>query len=292
MAFEIITDAASNLGMKIAKENNITIIPFSYFSNEKEYFCDDTEAFDDNAYYESIRKGKKITTSQINPARYMEYMEPMLKAGRDILFIGLSSGVSGSFASAQIAKKELLEKYPRRSIVLVDSLGASLGEGLLVLRAAKCRSNGMDIDETAKRIKFFRDRMYQVFIVDDLIHLRRTGRLSNFSAIMGSVLSIKPLLKGNDEGKIVAFNKIRGRRQAIKTMAEKYGALVKNPNKQLVGISHANCEADAKYLAQLIKQKFVPSDILIVKHEPVTGSHIGPGALALYFEGDAGVRLK
>jgi len=137
-----------------------------------------------------------------------------------------------------------------------------------------------------------RPKIYQVFIVDDLMHLRRTGRLSNISAVVGSVLGIKPLLKGNEEGKIVAFEKIRGRKQAIKAMAEKYYALAENTVKQLVGISYAGCREDAEYLAGLIRQKFPPKEIMIVRHEPVTGSHIGPGSLALYFEGGSSVRFE
>lgn len=292
MTFSIITDSTANLDSALAKKYDIGILPFSYFMKGKEYRCLNTEEFRCKEYYDEIRRGVEVNTVQINPQGYMDFMEPLLQAGQDILFVGLSSGISGSFASACMARQELLEKYPQREIRLIDSYGAALGEGLLVLRAVKCRENGMSLEETAERILKLRSRMYQVFIVDDLMHLRRTGRLSNVSALVGYILGIKPLLKGNEEGKIVAFGKIRGRKQAIRSMAEKYIALAQNASQQTVGISHADCEEDALYLMELLKKNLPPKEFLLVKHEPVTGSHIGPGALALYFEGDETVRLK
>lgn len=290
MSFAIVTDTTANLETRTAQRNDITVIPLSYFVGGQEYTCTDTDSYDDIGFYDSIKGGAAVTTSQVNPQNYIEHMEPLLKQGKDILFIGLSSGISGSFASAQIARTQLLESYPERTIHLIDSLGASLGEGLLVMRAVKFRDSGMSIDDTAVNISIVRDRMYQVFIVDDLMHLRRTGRLSNISAVVGSVLGIKPLLKGNEEGKIVAFDKIRGRKAAINAMAEKYYTLAEDTIKQLVGISYAGCREDAEYLAGLIRKKHPTKEIMMVRHEPVTGSHIGPGSLALYFEGCENVR--
>lgn len=291
MSYAIVTDSTANLDKKQLEENGVIAIPFSYFLEGKEYTCDDLEKFDDKGYYEAIRNGAKVTTSQINPQIYMDYFEPILKEGKDLIFIGISSGVSGSFASAEMAKKQLEETYPERRMELIDSLGAGLGEGLLVLKAAKCRANEMDITETAERIRSFCKRIYQVFIVDDLMYLKRTGRLSNVSAAVGTVLGIKPLLKGSAEGKIVAFEKIRGRKKCIKTMAEKYASLAKSPTNQTVGISYADCRGDAEYLANLIREKAEPKEIIITKHEPATASHLGPGALALFFVGDEEVRF-
>ena len=283
--FDIITDSTANLTQNQIKENGIREIPFPYFSEGQERpFCA-LEEFDDVKYYSDIKNGLKITTSQINPQKYIDFFRPSLEEGSDILFIGLSSGISGSFTS-------LAEEFPERKIELIDSLGASLGEGLLALQAAKYRADGVQLTETAEKIIAMRERMYQVFTVDDLMHLKRTGRLSNAGAIIGTVLGIKPLLKGNPEGKIVAFEKIRGRTRTITAMAEKYLSLVKNAETQTVGIAHANCREDAEQLAKLIREKLPPKEILIVKYEPVTGSHVGPGALALFFEGDSGVRTK
>lgn len=291
-AFDIITDSTANLTQKLIKENSVIEIPFPYFTEGKEpSFCT-LEEFDDVKYYADIKNGLKVTTSQINPQKYIDFFRPSLENGRDILFIGLSSGISGSFTSATMAREQLAEEFPDRKVELIDSLGASLGEGLLVLQAAKHRADGIQLTETAEKIIDLRERMYQVFTVDDLMHLKRTGRLSNAGAVIGTVLGIKPLLKGNSEGKIVAFEKIRGRARTISAMAEKYFSLVKNAETQTVGIAHANCKADAEQLANLIREKLPPKEILIVKYEPVTGSHVGPGALALFFEGDSDVRTK
>lgn len=292
MSFVIATDTAANLNLKSVKDNDFLIIPLTYSVDGTENMCPPPDDFDDAKYYLGIKNGDKISTSQINPQRYVDYIEPVLAAGKDVLFVGVSSGISGSFASASIAKEQLCEKYPERTIELVDSLGASLGEGLLVLRAAKCRDNGMDIHETAKFLTDARKRIYQFFFVDDLMHLKRTGRLSGGIAILGSVLGIKPLLKGDSEGKIVACGKARGRAQAIKALAEKYFEIAQNTVKQTIGISYANCKEDAECLKRLIMEKLPPMKIIIQKHEPVTGSHLGPGALALYFEGDSEVRNK
>lgn len=289
MAFSIITDSASNLSVDLAAQNDISVIPLPYFCDGVECSCLDFDNFDAAEYYDKMKNGMEVRTSQINPLQYTNYMEKSLKEGKDVLFVGMSSGISGSFTSARMAAEDLLERYPDRRIRMVDSLGASLGEGMLVLRAAKCRANGMDLDETADRLEKLRKCIYQVFIVDDLNHLRRTGRLSNIGTLLGMVLGIRPLLIGSSEGQIVAIAKIRGKKQAIRAMADKYKLLIKNP--QLVGISHCNCPEDVEYLISLLQGEQAPKEILVVKHEPATGSHLGPGSMALYFEGDEDARL-
>lgn len=291
-AFDIITDSTANLTQKLIKENSVIEIPFPYFTEGKEPpFCT-LEEFDDVKYYTDIKNGMKITTSQINPQKYIDFFRPSLENGRDILFIGLSSGISGSFTSATMAREQLAEEFPDRKIELIDSLSAGLGEGLLVLKAASLRADGASIESVVYSILEQRNKLYQVFIADDLIHLKRTGRISNASAIIGTALGIKPLLKGSEEGRIVAFGKIRGRTRAIDAMAEKYFTLAKNPELQTVGITYAGCREDAESLAQKLREKMPPKEFLILKHEPATGSHIGPGSLALFFEGDSDVRTK
>ena len=234
-----------------------------------------------------------VTTSQVNPQSYCEWFEPCLREGLDILFVGMSSGISGSHNSAGMARAQLLEQYPDRRIRLIDSLGAGLGVGLQALRAADYRDKGLDVDQTAELLKTHVRKMYQVFIVDDLMHLRRTGRLSNLSAVVGTMLGIKPLLKGSDQGKIVAFEKIRGRAKAITAMADKFASLIRDMDGQRIGISHTDCEEDARHLIDLMHQRGLPKskEVMLVPHEPVTGSHLGPGSLALFFEGDEDVRL-
>jgi len=190
-------------------------------------------------------------------------------------------------------RTQLLESYPERRIRLIDSLGAGLGVGSLALHAADYRDAGLDVDDAADRLEGHVKRLYQVFIVDDLMHLRRTGRLSNFSAVVGTVLGIKPLLKGNESGKIVAFEKIRGRAKAIEAMADKYADYMRDLDNQRILISHTDCEEDAKHLIGLLHKRGLPAskEVIVIPHEPVTGSHLGPGALALFFEGDEDVRL-
>ncbi|MEE1186210.1 MAG: DegV family protein [Acutalibacteraceae bacterium] len=288
MSFEIYTDTASNLGKKDANKYNLHLIHLPYFVNGKECTYTDLDSFDDKLYYYGLKNGIEVKTSQINPEKYIESFKKQLDEGKDILFIGLSSGVSGSFNSARIAKEELAQQYPDRKIVLFDSLGASLGIGLLVLRAVEYRNKGLSLEETAEKLKDHRERMYQIFIVDDLSHLHRTGRLSGAGKIIGTALGIRPVLKGSAEGKIVVQSKVRGRLGAIKTLADKCINMI--TDKSVIGISYANCLDDAKRLIGLIKEKISVDNILLVKHEPSTGSHLGSGALALYFEGHKGVR--
>ena len=285
--FKLMTDTSANLEPDVISSYDIGVIPFNYYLNGEEHTCMDIAAFDGAAYYGAIRDGANATTSQVTPHRYIEYMEPFLKQGLDILFIGMSSGISGSYSSAETAARELKEEYPERKIITIDTLGASLGEGLFVIRAGEMRNDGADIEEIAATIKEERQKMCQVFTVDDIMHLRRTGRLSNIAAIVGSVLNIKPLLKGNNEGKIVCFQKVRGRKASIKAIAAKYDELVENAGEQTIGIAQADCPNDAAALIELLNANNPPKRILTVCYEPVTGAHVGPGALALFFMGSS-----
>jgi len=279
MSFSIVTDSAANLPLKLLKQHGITAIPFTSYLNGEEFPCDSLESFHDHAYYDAIRDGARITTSQINPDRYVEYLQPMLERGEDILFVGVSSGISGSFASAQIACSQLKETFPDRTIRLVDSLSAALGEGLLVLQGARMRLEGLTLENTAQQLEKLRTRIYHLFTVDDLQHLSRSGRISHVVAT-----------KGSDEGKIVPSGKERGRRRVLQLMAQKYANLVSDAKNHLVAISHADCPQDAELLADMIRTACPPQDVIVAKHEPVTGGHIGPGALALFFFGVDGVR--
>ncbi len=293
MSFEIFTDTSANLTREITEELNIRVIPFSYFIDGKEHICEDISHFDGEAYYNAMKHGVMPKTSQINPARYIEYIEAALADGHDVLYIGMSSGVSGSFASSKIASAHLSEKYPERKIIRIDTLGASLGEGIPVICAARWRNEGRGINDVAEKTGSLVHRMYQVFTVGDLMHLKRNGRLSGIGALLGSALSIKPLLKGDENGKIVNFATARGRRRAIRAMYEKYDALAVRPGHQTVGIAHAGCPEDAELLAEMLREHTSPpAEIITVCYEPVTGAHVGPGTLALFFEGGEGVRNK
>ena len=290
--YEVFTDTSSNLPTPLLRERDIKFLAYSYYIGEEEHRCLDTESFDGAAYYQAIREGREVTTSQINPTRFEEAFEPYLKEEKDILFISMSSGISGSCYSAKLAALELMTRYPERSIEVVDTLSASLGEGIFAVKAADLRDRGVPLDEAAQRLREEAVTMCQVFTVDDLMHLRRMGRLSNFSAILGSMLRIKPILKGNEEGKIVSIAKFRGRRKALDALAEIYNNFVETPEVQTVGIAHADCPEDAAYLAGLLQLDKPPKEILTVCYEPVTGAHVGPDTLALFFLSHPGVRTE
>ena len=285
MSFCIITDTSANLPTPWLRENGVAAVPFSYYIDGRERKCTDTALFDGKKYYSSIREGMKVTTSLVSPSAYSECFRRPLEKGEDLLFISMSSGISGSFQAANLAASYLREDFPERKITLIDSIGASLGEGFLVMKAVELRAIGMGLDETAAEIEQMKTAMCQVFTVDDLMYLRSTGRLSNAKAVIGSVLNIKPLLKGDEAGRIVSFAKARGRRRSIEAVAENYDRLVSDASEQTIGIAHADCMEDVEYLCELLRKNNPPKDILIVDYEPVTGAHVGPGALALFFFG-------
>ena len=288
--FQVITDTSANLPSELTQRNDITVIPFPYYVNGAKHTCLDTEDFDGETFYGAMREGAEITTSQINPQNYLEVMKPILRKGLDILFVGMSSGISGSFHCAELAAEELAEEFPERKIRLVDTLGASLGEGLLVIKAVKDKLLGLSLDDIYNKLIDLRHRLCNIFTVDDLKYLRKGGRLSNLGFIVGTLLQIKPLLKGNEEGKIVAFAKLRGRKKALEELAKRYDEYVVNAGEQTIGIAHADCPEDAERLAELLRRNNPPKEILTVGYEPVTGSHVGPGTLALFFEAREGCR--
>ena len=290
MSYRIFTDTSANLSTDTTEALGITVVPLSYILNGEEYMCTDTRKFDGAGYYGAIRKHASVNTSQVNPFRFEEYMEPALQAGDDILYVGMSSGISGSFASAKMAIEQLKAKSPERDLRAVDTLSASLAEGIVVLKAVEYVNAGMDIDEIERKLNELSYSICQIFMVDDLMHLRRTGRLSNAVALAGSVLQIKPLLIGDEQGKIVCIKKERGRRRAIEGLAKVYEKYVENAGENIVGIAHADCAEDAEHLAARLREIAPPKDIIIECYEPVTGAHVGPDTLALFFVGKPGFR--
>ena len=288
--YEIITDTSANLDVALLRQQGIGVIPFSFYIDGQETRCTDTEQFDTKAFYDGMRRGTPVTTSQLTPQRYLDCFAPLLAAGRDILFVGMSSGVSGSYASARMAAAQLQEEFPQRKLRLVDTLSASLGEGLQVLKAAEYRTAGIDLDTAADRLLEERHRMCQVFTVEDLRYLRRSGRISNLKAAVGTVLQIKPMLKGDPQGQIVCFAQVRGRKKSIEVLAEQYDRYIEDAENETVAIVHADCPQEAEELARLLQRNHPPRKILTACYEPMTGSHVGPGALALFFYGKASFR--
>ena len=292
MSFAIVTDTSANLPSALLREHALTVLPFSFYINGAEHIDLDAEDFDAAGFFAAMRAGVKVTTSQIPPQGYIDCFEPLLKSGQDVLFVSMSSGISGSYGSALIAAAELGHAYPGRRVRCVDTGTASLGEGLQALRAAELRDAGKTLDEAADALEAESRRMCSIFTVDDLKYLRATGRLSGVAAAVGTVLNIKPVLKGSEDGRIVQAGKVRGRRHVIAELAARYEALAVAPETQLVGVAHADCRNDADMLIKLLYRSRPPRKILLVDYEPVTGSHIGPGALALFFRGADDVRTK
>ena len=282
MSFVISTDTSANLPTAELQWHQLHLLPFSYIVDDVAHQCLDLTAFDGDAYYEMLRH-TPATTSMISMEQYRQMWEPLLESGEDILHIGMSSGISGAYQSAVMAARELRKAYPQRRLVVFDTRAASLGEGIQVLYGAACREAGLTLDETIQELTTLRSRMRQVFTVDDLMHLRRGGRVSGVTAAVGTALRIKPLLKGDEAGRIVVFGKVQGRKRAIRSLAESFVTNAELLGHWPIGIAHAGCRKEAMELAELLRAADPKARIIVVDYEPVTGSHVGPGALALFF---------
>lgn len=285
-SFAVVTDGFSNLPGRVLKELDINITPCTYHvDGEPVDYSGDIEAFDAQTYYYQMRRGCKITTALINSQAFMDVFEPFLKNGQDVLYVGLSSGVSGTYHSAVMAAQELMERYPGRKVRTVDSLGAGLGTGLLACRGADLRNEGKTLDETADALNEETLRLCEFFTVGDLKYLHRTGRISAATAKLGTVLDIKPLLYGDYEGHIVSCAKHRGRKRVVDAIVQKFEKLAVDVENGRVAISHGDCLEEAEALAQRVCAIAKPKELIICPHEPFTGSHVGPGMLALFFFG-------
>ena len=282
MSFVISTDTSANLPTAELQWHQLYLLPFSYIVNEVEHQCLDLSAFDGDAYYEMLRH-TPASTSMISMDQYRQLWEPLLEEGRDILHVGMSSGISGAYQSAVMAARELRQEYPQRRLVVFDTRAASLGEGIQVLHAATCREAGYTLDETVRELAELRPRIRQIFTVDDLMHLRRGGRVSGVAAAVGTALRIKPLLKGDEAGRIVVFGKVQGRKRSVRALADNFAANAELLGRWPIGIAHAGCRDEALALAAMLKESDPKARIIIVDYEPVTGSHVGPGALAMFY---------
>lgn len=287
MSFAIFTDGCSNLPGRLLRELDIHVLPCTYTVNgEPVTFSGDIEQFDAKAYYDQLRAGMDIKTSLLNTQLFMDHFRPCLEQGLDVLYVGLSSGVSGTYQASCMAAEELMEEFPGRTVRTVDSRGASMGVGILTCRGADFRAEGMDVNAAADALLEESDHLCQYFTVDDLNFLKRTGRVSGATAAIGTVLNIKPLLYGDKEGHIVARAKVRGRKKAIEAILDLYAAKAIHPENGRVAITHGDCPEEAQLLADRVCQIAKPKDLIICPHEPFTGVHVGPGMLALYFFGD------
>lgn len=279
---QLFTDTSANLPVEIIDEYGIEVVPFSYTIDGVEYIPE--REFDGKAFYAAMRAGSEVKTSMVNAGTFIERFKEALDAGRDVLYIGMSGGISGTANAALMAKQELDEEYPDRKIIVIDTLGASLGEGLFVIKAAEQLRDGIALDAIEEDIRAQVPHMCQSFTVDDLKYLKKTGRVSGAAAIIGNVLSIHPILIGDYEGKIVVKSKVRGMKRTLDALAERYAELVLN-KAETIGIAHADNEEGKAYLVQRLRDKGLTGKCLSVCYEPVTGSHVGPGTVALFFFG-------
>ena len=284
--YVITTDNNSDLPEKYLKDHGVGCMYLSYSMNGKNYTHENF--LPEHEFYEAMRNGSMPTTAQVNPENAKALLEPYLKEGKDILHIAFSSGLSGTYNSSRIAAEELMEEYPDRKIIVVDSLSASLGQGLLVWLAQQKKELGQTLEDVADWVEKNKLKMVHLFTVDDLNHLYRGGRVSRTTAIVGSMLNIKPVLHVDNEGKLTAIGKVRGRKKAlqelVKLMDEKIGSF--GADCDTIFISHGDCEQDAQYVAAKVKEKYNIKNIIINQVGATIGAHSGPGTMALFFVGD------
>lgn len=288
MSYTIFTDGCSNLPNRLLNELNICVLPCEYVMDGVPGVYDgNVDDFDFHQYYDQLRNGSELKTSLLNTHLFMTHFRPVLEKGQDVVYVGMSSGISGTIQAARIAAEELREEFPERTVYVVDSLGAGFGPGLLACRASDLRAEGKTAAQAGEILDREVMQLLQFFTVDDLNFLKRTGRVSGATAMIGSVLNIKPLLWGDPTGHIVAMSKCRGRKKAMDAIVEQYRTRAVDPENRRVAISHGDCPEDAELLAKRICEIAQPKELIICPHEPFTGAHVGPGMLALFFFGES-----
>ncbi len=284
--YRIITDSSCDLTQELADAYGLTVLPLTVTVEGKTYrnWLDGRE-IGLHSLYEKLRAGIPATTSAVNPEEFLQVMEPVLQAGEDILYIGFSSGLSTTYQSSCIAAAELRERYPERKIICIDSLAASLGQGLLVHLAVQKQREGLTLEQLADFVEHTKLHVCHWFTVDDLMFLKRGGRIPATTALLGTALQIKPVMHTDNNGKLVNVSKARGRKASIAALVDKMNETGIDIHDQTVFISHGDCIDDAEYAASLIRERVGVKDILINYVGPVIGSHSGPGTIAIFFVG-------
>ncbi len=285
--YALITDSCSDLPLEIVNEIKVEVIPLTFMVDGKIYhnYSDERE-MTTAKFYEMLRNKKTSSTSQLNPNEFEKVFKKHLDKGEDVLYIAFSSALSGTCQSAKQAAETMKKEYPDREIRVIDSLAASMGEGLLVWYAAKLRKEGKSLGEVASWLEENKLRLDHLFTVDDLFFLKRGGRLSVGVALIGSLIGIKPLLHVSVEGKLVQTGIARGKRQALNRMVARMMTTIENQKNQEIFISHGDCQEDADYLREQVKAKLPDISIIEGYIGPVIGSHSGPGTIAIYYLGN------
>ncbi len=278
--FVMLTDSSADLSAQMVQQADVEVIPLSFNIQGRTYHnYPDNREMDPALFYDMLRAGELATTAAVNVGEYV------LEQGRDVLVLAFSSGLSGTYNSSRLAVEELQEKYPQRKIYTVDTLCASLGQGLLVWLAAQQRKEGKSIEEVRDWVEANKLSLCHQFTVDDLHFLKRGGRISATTAVVGSMLQIKPVLHVDDEGHLINIGKARGRHASLKALVDKMEKTVTEEGKKTVFISHGDCLKDAETVAEMVRQRFGTQDIRINYVGPVIGAHSGPGTLALFYLG-------
>ena len=285
--YVIITDSCCDLSEELAQSAGVTVIPmvFTIDGEEHRNYLDGREMpYKD--FYSRLRAGAAASTSALNMDTFISVFEEQLRQDRDILYLGFSSGLSGTYHVSTLAAEELAAKYPENKIFCVDTLCASMGEGLLVYLAAMKKRDGAAIEEVRDFAEQNKLHLCHWFTVDDLNHLKRGGRISVTTAFVGSLLNIKPILHVDDEGHLINIGKARGRRASVESLFAHMKETALDPSGQTVFISHGDCENDALVLKDMVIKELHPKEVQINAIGPVIGAHSGPGTLALFFLGE------
>ena len=283
-SYVIVTDSSADLSAQMAEKAGVQVLPLRFTVEGQTYYnWPDNREMDPKVFYRMLREGEVATTAAVNISQYLDMLEPILQSGTDVLVLSFSSGLSATYDSSRLAAEELREKYPQRKIFAVDTLCASLGQGLLVWHAAQLKDQGKSIEEVRDWVEENKLHLCHQFTVDDLHFLKRGGRISATTAVVGTMLKIKPVLHVDDEGHLINVGKARGRKASMKALADKAAETGVDLSSQVVFISHGDCLEDAQWLAQEVRDRFHPVDVVISDIGPVIGAHAGPGTLALYF---------
>ena len=284
--FVLMTDSSADLSQEMVQELGVTVLPLSFTIQGKVYRnYPDNREMDLPLFYDMLRAGELATTSAVNVAEYTQAVEPILQEKKDVLILAFSSGLSSTYQASVLAAEELREKYPDRKIYTVDTLCASLGQGLLVYLAVQEQRKGKSIEEVRDWAESTKLHLCHQFTVDDLHFLKRGGRISATTAVVGSMLQIKPVLHVDNEGRLINIGKARGRQASLKALVDKMEKTVTEEGRKTVFISHGDCRKDAVAVADMVRERFGTQDIRINYVGPVIGAHSGPGTLALFYLG-------
>lgn len=288
--FQIVVDSAANIPAELVKKYDIRVISFVNYVNGQPLTCFDPdltmeqERVKGKEYYDALRAGAEIKTGLISSGDFEECFRSIMENNEDVLYFSLSKNISGTYNSARIAAQELMENPPMgRRIRMIDSLNASLAQGILAIYASEMRSQGMDFDTIADTLEPYPARMNGIFTVGDLKYLAKTGRLSGSAALIGNILSIKPILRGNKDGYIVQYKKCRGRKAALNTLVSLVCETIIDPKEQIIGIAHADSYEDSLYVMEEIQKRIQVREFINTSYDYCTGSHVGPDTIALFY---------